>query len=198
MKRIYKLAALALALAVTLALLSGCEKENTAYLTIDGEAADDAVYMYYLKSSMYRVMAMYGAQSSTEAFWTAELSGDETPFDTALALAAEKTAEEYIISREFDRLSIPWDDEKEAKFEESLGAMTAGGRSYEKFLAASGLTDEAWRFITKNAVKRAALCDYYDALGKSFESELSRLKASADVSANGEAISRLDPVKIIK
>ena len=79
--------AAAFVIAATLLLLSGCAaQEGGAYLTVNGEETDDAVYIYYLKSAMYRVMAMYEAESSTGAFWEAELTGGETSFDTAKRL----------------------------------------------------------------------------------------------------------------
>ena len=142
-------------------------------------------------------MAMYGAESSTEAFWTAELLDGETPFETVLSMASEKTTEEYIIGRLFDESPLSWDDEKQAKFEERYDAVSVGGRSYKRFLSASGLTDEAWRFITKNAVKRAALNEYYKDRGKSLEDEISRLVNEADVKTDRERISALVPTKII-
>ncbi len=190
--------AAAFVIAATLLLLSGCAaQEGGAYLTVNGEETDDAVYIYYLKSAMYRVMAMYEAESSTGAFWEAELTGGETPFDTAKRLAAERTAEEYIINGLFSELSLSWDDAMEEKYRESYDAVTVNGRSYERFLKGSGLTDEAWRFITKTAVKRAALEKYYAGTGQSLSEELSRRTGGAAVKTNAARLDALSPAELV-
>ena len=71
------------------------------------------------------------------------------------------------------------------------------GRSYERFLKVSGLTDEAWRFITKTAVKRAALEKYYAGTGQSLSEELSRRTGGAAVKTNAARLDALSPAELV-
>lgn len=156
MKKHIVVPALILAAIMIFSSITGCS-DSKAYLTVDGEDADDTIYIYYLKSYMYKVMSSYGATQSAEAFWTASLDDGVTAFDMAVKLADEKVASELIINRKFDEYGLTWGDEEQKSFDSMYGSISENGDTYQNFLSSQGLTDESVKTILTNTVKQSSL-----------------------------------------
>lgn len=210
MKRRVRILALALAVVMAIGLMVGCSN-NKAYLTVDGEAVDDAVYMYYLKNYMYRVMASYGASQSTDAFWSASLDDGVTAFDMAVKLTNDKVAGEYLIGKKFEEYGLEWGDEEQSSFDSMYNSISANADSYQKLLSNQGLTDEAVKTILANSVKQSKLHTYLISEGQELYITDERLREYYDktyfgakhilfktIDANGNELSEEEQKKALE